>query len=68
MSFAQREGYDSKVFYLVSVRNKIMVQKVVDTISVSKRGLWLRGFSRNGPFSITMPQGINQGDFRVSRF
>ena len=45
-----------------------MVQRDVDTISVSKRGLWLRGFSRNGSFSITMPQGINQGDFRVSRF
>ena len=45
-----------------------MVQRVVDTISISKRWLRLGGFSRNGPFLINVPQGINQGDFRVSRF
>ena len=45
-----------------------MFQRVADTISVSKKGLWLEGFSRNGPFLINVPQGIYQGDFRVSRF
>ena len=45
-----------------------MVQRIADTIFVSKKGLWLEGFSRNGQFSVNVPQGINQGDFRVSRF
>ena len=52
----------------VLARNRFMVQRVGDTIFVSKRGLWLKRFSRNEPFSINVPQGINQGDFRVSRF
>ena len=52
----------------MSARNRVIVQRVVDTIFVSKRGLWLEGSLRNGLFSINVPQGINQGDFRVSRF
>ena len=33
-----------------------------------KKRLWLKGFSKNGQFLINVPQGINQGDFRVSQF
>ena len=45
-----------------------MVQRITDTIFVSKKGLWLKGFPRNGQFSVNVSQGINQGDFRVSQF
>ena len=40
--------------------------KVVYTIIVNKKGYGLKVFSRNGQFSIDVPQDINQGDFRVS--
>ena len=62
----ERVWLKSVLFVLVG--NRVMVQRVVDTIFVSKRGLWLGGFLRNGLFSINVPQGINQSDFRVTRF
>ena len=67
-SFLSKERVWLKSVLFVSTRNRVMVQKIADTIFVSKKELWLEGFSRNGPFSINVPQSINQGDFKVSRF
>ena len=50
--FCPKKGYGSKVFHLCQ----------------QGKGLWFEGFSRNGQFLINVPQGINQGDFKVSRF
>ena len=41
--------------------------KVVYIVSVQREDYGSKVFSRNGWFLVNMPQGINQGDFRISR-
>ena len=44
--------FDRRVIYVISIQRRIMAQKL---------------FSRKWTILINMPQGINQGDFRISR-
>ena len=66
--FYPKKKYGSKDVPFRLTRKGVAIQRIVDTIFVSKKGSWLEEFLKNGRFSVNVPQGINQGDFRVSRF
>ena len=68
MSFLSKKRVWLKSVPLMSARKGVMVQRIADTIFISKKGLWLERFPRNGQFLVNVPQRINQGDFRVLRF
>ena len=53
--FLSKERVWLKRFPLMSARKRVMVQRIADTISISKKGLWLEGFSKNRQFSVNMP-------------
>ena len=67
-SFLFKEKVWLKSVPFMSARKGVMIQRIADTIFVSKKGLWLEWFLKNGQFSINVLKGINQGDFRVSLF
>ena len=43
-----------------------MVQSCLDHFC-PKRGLWLKSISEKWAILVNVPQGVNQGDFKISR-
>ena len=65
--FENESSFGSRVVHIISVQRKGMAQKCFIYVRKEK-GYGSKGFRKMGNFRSTCPQGINQGDFRVSGF